>query len=160
MSKNKREFGPCAVGMGGALPAPVSAEIRVMLKNLEGQIVKITITKQVRRRSMKQNGYYWSVVVPAVVELFADNGTVISDDDAHDYLRQHVGGITKHVCSPHGDLVSIPASTTELSTMEFETYLDAIRAWAMQFNKVIPMPNEDITQEIVEENQAALQSTI
>jgi len=160
MSKNKREFGPCAVGMGGALPAPVSAEIRVTLKNLEGQIVKITITKQVRRRSMKQNGYYWSAVIPAIVELFAEHGTIASDDDVHDYLRQHVGGVTKHIASPTGDLVSIPASTTELSTMEFEQYLDAIRAWAMQFGKVIALPNEDITQEIMDENRNATNSTL
>lgn len=42
-----------------------------------------------------------------------------------------------------GEVVKLPMSTTELSTIEFEEYLDRIRIFADEFlNIIIDLPNE------------------
>jgi hypothetical protein len=45
-----------------------------------------------------------------------------------------------------GEVIKLSKSTTELSTIEWEEYMDQIRTFATEFlNITIPLPNETLT---------------
>ena len=114
---------------------------KVVLDNPEGvrqamQKVKngfIIVEKLFKQRSVQQNAYYWGVVI---YELSGYTG--FTSDEMHEALKWQF----LRIHSERGDIDSVK-STTDLSTTEFEDYLEQIRIWAAsEFGVVIPEPNE------------------
>jgi hypothetical protein len=105
----------------------------VSLSKLEGQRFELTIKKEKSQRSLNQNGYYHAVVI-AILSDF----TGYEVDEIHEALK------AKFLSLPEDDFGIVKIrSTTELSTVEFEDYLERIRRWAtMKLNCFIPLPNE------------------
>ncbi len=102
-------------------------------KFLEGAEVGITIERWKKKRSLKQNAYYWSVVTPMIAEAAG----YLTPEEAHDALRMHF--LLKHGDTPMPTI----GSTTELSTTEFEEYLSKVRQLAAEmFGLYIPLPSE------------------
>lgn len=91
-----------------------------------------------------QNGYYWSVIIPRVV----DNHGFLTPDEAHDWCKMTFNKIVREKFSARtGKIIvtEIGGSSAELNTLEFEDYLEKIRTFeAMEFGDVIPLPNEII----------------
>lgn len=106
-------------------------------------IVRITVEQAKRLRSVNQNAYYWGVVIPHIIHMFQDAGQPASPDDVHQYLKERVGKLCKMIETPDG-LSFITGTTTNLSTAQFENYLEAVRAWAASYGCLIPLPNESI----------------
>jgi hypothetical protein len=131
---------------GGRLPKPVSADIAAALMKLEGCTAEIIIKKSVKRRSGNQNAYYFGVVVRLVTDMLREAGNYVDDEDTHEFLKQHVGKLMRIVVDPEGVVHKALGSTAKLSTMEFETYLAQVRAWAAEFGLQIPLPNETLNQ--------------
>lgn len=97
-------------------------------------VVEIHKAKQVR--SLRQNAYYWGVVVAIV----ADH-TGYTPDESHQELARMFLGYENNG-------KSFVRSTSKLNTVEFEQYMDKCRAWAMAEMSVhIPLPNE-VTEEV------------
>lgn len=103
--------------------------------------------KPYKTRSLQQNKYYHSVVVPMVFDGLRDAGfTIRHTDDAHEVLknlflkvREEKGGIA----------IERVRSTTELSTTEFNEYIQFIQVWAIDYlNISIPLPNEQLQIDI------------
>lgn len=101
---------------------------------LRGQTVEVTAVKRRKRRSNEQNAYYHGVVL----KLIADHCGYRGSDDLeglHESLKQKF--------LPKSGLLQIPKSTTALTTVEFEEYLEDIRRWAAnELCIYIPVPNE------------------
>ena len=86
-------------------------------------------------RSNSQNAYYWGVVL-AIIE----DETGHSVDEIHQFFRSKF--LPNHKLL-FGLAVNSPKSTSELSTMEFETYLSKIIMFASQeLQLIIPNPEE------------------
>ena len=100
----------------------------------EGRRVEVSVKRHVKKRSLKQDRYYFGVVVAMI-------GEAIGEDDP---LAIHE--VLKHECNYYlaGDFeVRVPLSTKKLTTAEFEDYLERVRRWAAIFLSLyIPMPNE------------------
>ena len=94
-------------------------------------------------RSVNQNKYYWSVIVPAcsrimresgmadsitraVAELMGKEFILFDEKMAHEFLKRSYGLTT----------------TTQEDTKEFEQYLEWCRAWAADKSTIIALPNE------------------
>lgn len=95
--------------------------------------VQLTLKKKKNQRSMRQNSYYWGVVVNILASHFG-----YEPDEMHEAL--------KFQFLRAGD-VRLPTvrSTAELNTAEFEDLMSRIRRWAaMEFQINIPEPNEDL----------------
>ena len=110
---------------------------------------KILLTmKDYRKRSVSQNAYYWSVVVPMVRHGLYDIGfdEVQTNEDAHELLkRQFVR--RQFVNKQTGEVVAITESTTKLSIPEFGEYLEKVCKWAAEYlGVVIPSPNEELAE--------------
>lgn len=103
--------------------------------------------RKYRRRSSgqedeegNQNGYYWGVVLAILGDEMG-----ITDDEVHDMMRMKFLKIGKEV---NGRRYETARSTADLTTVEFEQYLQEIRTWAgtpgeiSEEGVMIPLPNE------------------
>ncbi len=109
---------------------------------------KITVARYKKTRSDKQNRYYWGVVIKILNE---ECGNFEPDDDLvmHETLkRMFLDKImsSKLINKATGELLPqerITGSTKLLTTIDMESYLAKIRAWAsMELGVNIPEPNE------------------
>lgn len=127
---------------GGKVSPHARQALVDFLPQHEGKMVIIEAKRYHKKRSLSQNAFYWAAVVPAVRQMFEDNGEVMDDEEVHAYLKQHVGKMVKVVLQPDGSRVRVLQSSKNLTTPEWETYIDCIRAWAGGYGYKIPMPNE------------------
>lgn len=99
----------------------------------------VTVEKVTKRkaRSIQQNSYYWGVVIELLtLEIYGSNDK-ISKQEMHDALRR------KFLSFENIKGLPTMLSTTQLSTVEFEVYMESIRRWASSFvGIVIPEPNQ------------------
>jgi len=111
------------------------------LISLEGKDVDVVVRKKKKIRSNPQNAFYWGVCVKLLCET-----TGYTDDEMHHALKMLF-------LQDRSRKIPTLRSTTNLTTMEFESYLEQIRVWAStELSCVIPMPNEVMTDtEIIRE---------
>lgn len=114
-----------------------------LLHNLKGKEVNIIISKKSKKRSSPQNRYYFGCVIPCIQQgLFETQGYWLTVDATHEFLKGSFN-YKELVNETTGEVVKLPMSTTELSTIEFEEYLDRIRIFSDEFlNIIIDLPNE------------------
>lgn len=110
--------------------------IQLALQNFEGKRCEITINKQKSTRSLQQNKYYWSGVVPILsIELG------YSKDEIHDLLKYKF--LKRNIIVGNEEEI-IVKSTTELTKSEFMEFIASIQQWAAELNIIIPDPNTQI----------------
>jgi hypothetical protein len=142
MARQEIEFE--GVIAGGHLPHAIRQKIALTMQQAEGKRIRVSLSEVKSRRSLSQNSYYWGVVIEHVRQMFADAGQDIDKEEAHDFLKLHVGGLKDVVTDPAGVKHSVPRSSTRLTTIDWEVYMTKIRAWAAEFGCQIPEPNEVI----------------
>lgn len=128
----------------GKLPAHIASTIKDVLQRMEGQRISITLAKAKKKRSSRQNAFYYGVVVPMVKGLFAAGGDTVSDEFVHRYLKAEIGGYIRVIKLPDGGKRYDVDSSTKLTTQDWEDWMEKIRAWAAQYDLQIPLPNETI----------------
>jgi hypothetical protein len=99
----------------------------------EGQDLEMTIGKKWRQRSIKQNAYYWSAVLPIIA---ADTGHTV--EELHEVFKGMF--LPKKIIDYRGKETAIDGSTPEQGTIEFTAYLENIRAEAASMGINIPDP--------------------
>jgi hypothetical protein len=129
----------------GRLPLDMAKGIAKVIASSSGKRLEIIVKHKKKARSLNQNSYYWGVVIPMIVGMFRDNGNYVDGDDVHDFLKQHVGKLSRVLVLPDGEILKATGSTSKLTAMEFEAYLERVRAWAAEFDLAIPLPNENLT---------------
>jgi hypothetical protein len=129
-------------------PQHIVDKVREILQTQEGKKVTITLESEKKHRSHPQNSYYWGVVLPLMYSAFRDDwGNDVTKEDVHQYLKEHVGKLTKEIVDANGESRTVLRSSSSLSTMEFEEWMERIRAFAAPFNIQVPLPGELIYQE-------------
>ncbi|MCA0397304.1 MAG: hypothetical protein LCH51_07855 [Bacteroidetes bacterium] len=123
---------------------------RKKLADLFGQLTDgryLVTIKSYQRRSLSQNRYWWGVLVPMVRAGLVDVGyNEIRDDlQAHAYLKQIF--LSEQVVNVNtGEVITLPGTTTKLTTVDFMKLVDDIQQWAAEYlNIYIPNPNEQIS---------------
>lgn len=132
---------------GGALRRNRTT-IKDAIKSFEGKDITITIQLKRKTRSNPQNAYLWGVVVPMMKYLIKEEwGDVYSKEDVHEILKSKFLFYEK-VNEETGEVIRLPKSTTECSTVEMEEYLSSCRSFIKEwFGAIVPLPNEQITIE-------------
>jgi hypothetical protein len=106
------------------------------LKNLNGDVV-ITVAEGRGKRSTQQNRYYWGQVCTLISET-----TGYTPEEVHDFLKEKFLTDKKHIVIAGEERDIEQATTTRLTTKEFEEYCENIRRWASSvLNINIPDPN-------------------
>jgi hypothetical protein len=120
--------------------------IQQTVKSLEGKEVKIVISEVFKKRSERQNNFYWGVVIPIMQNTMLDIGNPMDIEDIHLMLRVKFLKQIISINEETGEVAERVKSTTELSTIEFMDYIAKVRFWAIDFFGVeIPEPNEELT---------------
>ena len=116
------------------------------LQNLGSGFVEIII-RLAGKRSSPQNRYYWGAMLPIVKDGLKGVGIEMSKEQTHEMLKYKF--IKREFITSDGDILQSIGSTTELSTKEFNEYIESIQIWSAEYLNVnIPDPNEQIEIEI------------
>jgi hypothetical protein len=99
--------------------------------SLDGKPVELILRRERKRRGSAQNRYYWGVVI----KLFAEAHGWDGEDLHHELKRRFLAE------DPDAALVKT-RSTTELSTVEFNDYLEKVCQLAAEMDVYIPAPGE------------------
>jgi len=114
------------------------------IKDIQHMPVVVTIEKREKKRSVWQNRYYWGVVVPIVQKGLTDVGYEgLTKEDVHEYLKETFNKKT-FVNNETGEYITVPESTTNLSTYDFMQYYKKIQKWGDEYlNVYIPDPDPE-----------------
>ncbi len=88
-----------------------------------------------KSRSNNQNSYYWGVVIDLLAQETGNESS-----DIHEALK--IKFLLKRI-DIFGNKIASVGSTADLTSLEFDGYIEKIRVWAAEFLKIIiPLPNE------------------
>lgn len=129
----------CKVNANGELEGLARNKLRKELKgSFANKSIEILIHKKKKHRSINQNRYYWLVL------NMVSEDTGFRPQEAHEIFKRKFLTIEK-VYEETGQVYEYTKSTTELSTIEFEEYVEQVRQFvAQEFMIYIPLPNEEI----------------
>jgi hypothetical protein len=110
----------------------------------EGDRVEVRIVPQPRKRSLKQNAYYWGVVVPCVQECLAAIGTLCERETVHEFLKLKFLNRDTILDPETEKFIPVSGSTAKLSKDDFSDYIEKIREWTLEYlGAHIPDANEE-----------------
>ena len=99
-------------------------------------IMDVVISAFKKDRTLPQNRYYWGVVLK-----YVSSYTGYTNEEAHDLFKDAF--LIKKTVTIGSKTVERTPSTTELSTIEFNTFIDCVcRYVAEELGPYIPLPNE------------------
>lgn len=117
---------------------PSKSVLAFKIKKLEGKEVWVSLSQKTKNRSNNQNAYYWGVVIQILVDWSGEDNVKDENNQIHYYLSSLF--LTDNL----GKIPRIK-STTSLTTVEFEQYLEKVRQWAFSnFNVHIPLPEKNL----------------
>jgi hypothetical protein len=103
--------------------------------------VTIEIKPAKRYRSVFQNSYYWGVVITLIASRLKELGHDVDKDLTHEFLKGRFLYTEMHTGE---ETMRIPRKTSDLSTTEFEEYVEVVKQFAAEVLEVfIPDPNDD-----------------
>jgi hypothetical protein len=115
-----------------------AADIAQHLKNKD----VVLTTKEMGKRTTKQNRYYFGVVVEMIrYRLKETQGKDFSNETIHEWLKVKFNA-DPVVIEATGELLEIGGSTSELNKEEMTEYIERIKDWcALSLDLIIPEPN-------------------
>jgi hypothetical protein len=127
----------------GKLELQNSKKFAEELKIFEGDNVLLTLEKKKRKRSNQQSRYYWGVVIPSVKYAMEAKGFFINNKEQVHLLMKVKFLKAEIINVATGEVIETIGSTTRLSTIDFESYLEQIRAWSASYlDCIVALPNE------------------
>ena len=99
------------------------ANVRAFLAKLDGKAVTIEWSKPRNTRSLRQNAYYWGVVLTIIGEETGNTA-----DDLHTVYKEMF--LTPKFITLGKKEIELRRTTTDLTTAEFGQYLERIIAHA------------------------------
>lgn len=117
------------------------------IERFEGKSVELTLSRRRNTRSNQQNAYMWGCVIPIVRQGLIDAGwereKVNSAEVVHEILKDLFCPREEVVNENTGEVMRLPATTTNITTTQMMEYISDIQRWASEFLGVyIPEPNE------------------
>lgn len=108
-----------------------------------GKDVVVKIERKYKKRSNPQNRFYHGVVVQEVKLGFLNVGYDMKADEVHHFLKQKFNIL--QIPGVGGEVIEVPGSTTDMTTVQFMEYVERIAQWAAEYlGVVIPAPNENL----------------
>lgn len=116
---------------GSQFKADYPSLFRDAFKQYEGRVVTVTISPFKKPRSNQQNRYLHGIVYPLIASETGNTQEAVAEAMKSMFLPP------RFVLD-----VAVVGTTTELSTAEFNEYVEKICAWASEYGIIIPQPNE------------------
>lgn len=116
-----------------------------IIQSREGKDIEITFSSPTKKRSIKQNSYYWSVIVPIWQKALKESqGEIFNNEEVNYFLKYNFNG-DDIINEDTGEALKFAKSSTANTTNDQEEFHKRCRDVAYDmFNIVIPLPNEDL----------------
>lgn len=125
------------INKNGTLPRTIISLVVAYMRKTKGRLITVTYKAVVPTRSLMQNRYYWGVVI-----AYLSKEIGYAPDYMHEYMKQEFLW-TDDQGMPDGKTAKITRSTKNLTSGQFDDYIQAIRIWAGEFLSLdIPLPNQ------------------
>lgn len=98
--------------------------IRAFLSRFDGRAVQVVFSRVRKTRSLRQNAFLW------VTYSYIAEHTGMSSEDVHDWCRDEF--LPRRFVTLAGKEKEIRKTTADLSSTEFNEYLERVTAWAAQ----------------------------
>ena len=116
----------------------------------EDRPMQVTVKPYKKRRSVAQNALYWQMLTIIAQEGFRLGITKDPDTDEpkyfppeviHEYMKRKFLGKRVVVCD---DLLLLPESSANKSTVVFSEFIDQIDAWAAEHGIIVPDMHQEL----------------
>ena len=115
------------------------------IRGLQGMYL-FNIKQHRKRRSGRQNRWYFSCFVQPFADFLRGQGYGVSDHDAHVILKERF--LKRSLVNEKtGEVLEYTKSTADLDTQEFNEYLDACRVFLQDYAG-IQVPDPSIYHEV------------
>ncbi len=123
-------------------------ELNKILGQIEGETIRIDVSKNTTKRNGGLLGYYKAVVLIEFVWGYIDIlGESISLDMADDFLRYKF--LPQYTHDEEGKEIIVPGETEDLTRDEYEMFLEHCRGFIKEFfNRQVPLPETKNDQQI------------
>lgn len=122
-------------------------QILEAVNSFEGKECFFTIEKVKKTRSNQQNRFLWGVVIPIVQQGLKDaTGEYRTAENIHYNILLKMFAPEKEIINTDtGESITEKISSSEMSTVEFCSYIIDIQKWSAEFLGIyIPDPNSEI----------------
>lgn len=114
-----------------------SPSLKDSIDNLSEWNFVISIEREKKIRSPNQNRFYWWVFLPVLTE------TGYTVEELHELFKKMFLSKTKRLTKLGRKTITITKSTAELSTIEWEDFIQKIRDFIQPLGYILPIPNEE-----------------
>jgi hypothetical protein len=112
-----------------------------VIAGFAGKWIQIVFSERKEKRSLDQNAYYWSAIVPHVRKVRMEMGDPLSMDQVHeDLLAQFAPNVSAKRLDekPYGRSMR----SKEMSVKEMSDYVTAITGFMAAFGHPVPIKEE------------------
>lgn len=135
----------------GVIKLPSTRLKKEVCSVFDGKNIVVEFKRKRKRRSKRQNDYYWAVVIPHIVAAMIDLGNNLQignkehAESVHKMLKDDILQNGEELVLHEGIVKKMPPTTTKLTTVEMMEYIDRVAIWAGEYlNIKIPQPNEKL----------------
>lgn len=136
----------------GRIPDGIKHTLSVLFPAYAGKVLRLSIEEVKKRRSNKQNRFWYGVMIPAIRAWFLEHGYNFDAQEVHEYMVRRVWKHTE-VVFIENEPYERRLSSTELTPHEWEVRLEITRAWGAERGLILPFPREDdLYEELADES--------
>lgn len=118
------------------------------IRKRKNRMIYLEVFSDYNKRTTSQNRYYWGVVIELIFADMVEKGNELPDDSAgreivHEFLKKRFLEYQFEFVDKWGVVTTktITKSTSRLSTVEFNEYIDKCVLFATEFlDLIIPSP--------------------
>lgn len=125
----------------GKLPQGIRETLAALFPVYAGKVIKLSISESKKYRSNPQNRFWFGAMIPAIKEWFMEHGHNFSAEEIHEYMVKRVWKHTQIVLIEN-EPYERRLSSADLSTIEWEKYMDITRHWGAERGLILPFPHE------------------
>ena len=120
--------------------------LQLQVQSLEGKDVAVRIQKLVRKRSDRQNRWYWGVAIPTIIRgIEEQNGEVLDKSTAHALALNITDGIKLESKMLFGyNVIEVKHKrTSDMSLEEFHVFYQKLQTAFAERDIIIPDPSQE-----------------
>ncbi len=120
--------------------------LELQIQSLEGKNVAVRIQKLVKKRSDRQNRWYWGVAIPTIIKgIEEQNGEVLDKSTAHALALNITDGIKLESKMLFGyNVIEVKQKrTSDMSVDEFNEFYKKLQLTFAERDIIIPDPSQE-----------------
>jgi hypothetical protein len=128
----------------GVLRIAERGELQAKIRHIKDTECEVIIDTDIKKKTRKQRGYYWSTLVPHTLIILRDvcgYSEYNTLEDAHTFLKYAFNPVYVPDPEKQDEALRLPGSTKGMKKEQSILFIDSIIMWAWdKFNYTMPAP--------------------